>query len=182
MGGFSGFYLDVGNPATQTVEYNMQFAKELAEAGMIKSVEEYVLVRDTGRVDLFTSPESEENMLIESENDQLMRGENPLVLATDNHKLHIKRNSSPLKSPESRLRPEIVEPCTAHLLEHIRQANDVNNSELLAALGGAPAAGPGGAGPAPVPGPGGEMPQMPQNPLTGQEFEGQTGGGVVPPQ
>jgi hypothetical protein len=176
LAAFQGFFLDIGNPALQTVQGNEQLARDLAGAGLVKSAAEYSFVRETGRVDLFVSPESEENMLMQAENEKIRNGENPVVLATDNHDLHIKVNSGPLKSPEARENAVIVEAGTAHLMEHIRLRDLPENAPIVAGLGGQPQGQPQGQ-PAPQPEQG--WPELPQNPLTGQEFDEQTGGGVV---
>jgi hypothetical protein len=188
--GFTGFYLDVGNPALQTVQGNEQLAKDLAGNGLVKTAAEYSFVRETGRVDLFISPESEENMLMMSENEQIRAGSNPVVLAIDNHALHIKVNASPLKSPEARENPAIVEAGTAHILEHIQMAAAMENAPLVAAMGSAPQP-PQPPQPPPVGEPMGDaptgpetgpLPTLPENPVTGQTFDEQTGGGAVPLQ
>jgi hypothetical protein len=185
LSGFTGFFLDVGNPALQTVQGNEQLAKDLAQAGMVKTAAEYSFVRETGRVDLFISPESEENMLMLAENEQIRAGQNPVVLVTDNHALHIKTNRSPAMSPEARENPMVIQALTEHLMEHIRLSTAVENAPLIAAMGTMPPVPPAPVAPGPEMGQESGQPEltaMPENPLTGQTFDEQTGGGAVGPQ
>lgn len=149
---------------------------------------------------------SDENEKIEQTIDPLTGQPMPKssvpALWTDNHPLHIKEHLSTLASPESRNNPVIVQNTLTHCQEHLtlwRQADPT----ILAVLGipalapampppspeGAPSSAPngggGGNGGAEVMDPRDAVskkaeevnqPNMPQNPMSGQPFNNQTGG------
>jgi hypothetical protein len=183
--GFAGIQVDIGNPVENTISGRVSKAQELLKAGLVKSATEYLILRETGRLDVFTSPESDEALLIEAENDQIRQGINPPASAVDNHPLHIARNRQPIMNVEARRDPVLVEAATAHLLSHISLMRSPEAADLLQVLGVQPIPPKAPTGiPAPIPGQtDGAAPaeNMPTNPVTGQEFDQQTGGGMVPP-
>lgn len=113
------------------------------------------------------------------------------ALITDDHRLHILEHKGVLSDPHARNNPDIVQAVTQHIQEHIMLAQTMD-PQLAAMLGYAPPANaPGqpnvqGQGPLPqaldasnplaVEAGKVNMPQMPNNPLTGQQYDTETGG------
>lgn len=110
--------VDMGNPITRTTAGRVNLAEQLIQNGLIASPEQYIQVLTTGRVESLYEAESSQLLLIKSENEKMQEGQNPLVLRTDNHELHIKEHQTVLSSPETRENPQIVQATLAHIAEH----------------------------------------------------------------
>lgn len=184
--------VDMGNPAARTAAGRLQIADNLMQAGMIKRPEQYLEVLSTGQLDPVVEAEQAELLLIKGENEDLSDGKGAIVIATDNHPLHVKEHNAILADTETRKQPAIVEATLSHIQEHIDAWKSMS-PELLQLLGyplppmpSAPPAGPdqgpaGGkapglgetmAGPQPgqlPPEMQQQMPQMPVNPMSGEQ-------------
>jgi hypothetical protein len=115
-------------------------------------------------------------------------------MATDAHGLHAREHKTVINDPALRSDPKAADTLgatLAHIQEHIDLGRQTDPA-LLMAIGEQPlgppsqAPAPGGnPAPMPAPGPGPsqqempQMPSMPQNPLTGEQFNNQDGGGMV---
>lgn len=184
--------VDLGNPLQRTTAGRVQIAETMLEKGMLKTPEEYLMVVDTGRLEPLIEGDRNELLLIRSENEVLMQGGETPVIATDMHPMHIKEHKNVLSSPEMRQNPEIVNSVLNHITMHIEELKSAD-PDMLAMLGmqslmpspmpmgpdGIPIEG----APMPEGGPAEGMPmgepapaEMPQNPLTGNQFDTQTGG------
>lgn len=219
-----------GNILGKTLHGRIAIADTLLERGLIADVRSYYLVLETGRLEPVTKAPASERSLVQLENQQMIRGEMPIVLAHDDDAMHIREHKLLLDSPAARAPNS---PLLAIVTEHIEQheMNAVSKStqrpwllELLGqqplqsalAMGGAmppPGLGggggpPGGAPPPPgggmgggmgggamPPGEGGgapapslppgspdagKMPNMPMNPMTGEQWNPADGGSAVP--
>lgn len=199
--------VDIGNPLSQSVAGRSEMAKDMMNLGLVRTPEQYQQVITTGRLDPLTKSTSQELMLIVSENEQLRKGESPPVVDVDDHLLHAKEHRACLADPEVRKNEKLVVAILGHIQDH-QEAFFNTDPNLLMMVGqqppmqpAPPPGGPGGPGGAPPPeggpgGPGGppppspgappedmpNMPNLPQNPLTGQQWDPTTGGGVVPPK
>lgn len=182
--------VDMGNPLSRTTAGKMEIANALLDKGMVKTPDEYLMVIQTGRLEPLIEGQTNELLLIRRENELLAEGQAVPVVFTDNHVLHIQENKSVLSSPEARFKPEVVAAATAHLQEHINALRTMD--PITAGLLGQPALAappmPGGttdgnpaadAAAAGVEAPGNpnlaageaaKMPNMPTDPLTGEEY------------
>lgn len=195
--------VDMGNPMSRTLSGRITIADTLLERGMVKEPEQYIQMLNTGRLDPILQGATSSMMLIKSENEKLSQGEQVQALFPENHWLHIKEHATVLASPDAKDVPGLVEVVGAHMQEHINLLKTVN-PELLMILGQQPLQGisppagvvpqqeentpqQGQAGSSPAeqmsPGPKGieppgvaKGPNMPNNPLTGQQFDPATGG------
>lgn len=181
--------VEIGNPLTQTLSGRIDLADKLLQGGLVKSMNQYLTIIDTGRADQFYGAEQAEGMLIISENERLKDGTDCPVMVTDDHANHIREHRVIVASPEAREDPRIVAAFTRHELEHINFLKDAASMDLLTVLGQQPLpppmpAAPTGGMPAPT---GGEptageppsmptMPEMPDNPSTGEQYTPSTGG------
>ena len=174
--------VDVGNPLARTIAGRVQMAEQMMQMGIIKSPQQYFQVMNTGRLDMTFEGEMSELLLVKSENERLMEGQQVLSTILDDHKLHILEHKSVLADPDLRTDPTLVKNVLDHIQEHIN-ALKTTDPQLLQLMGqqpmqpdqppqGAPA--PGGApGPqGPPPGPqGGPMAQV-MSPAAGQTVGG----------
>lgn len=197
--------VDVGSALARTTAGKMQIADQLLQAGHIKNADEYIQLLQTGSIEPMIEGQQAQSLLIRAENEHLAEGQPVQAIDIDDHRLHIVEHAVVLASPEARMSPEIVENCMAHIMQHV-QALQNGNKILLALYGqpnvppeqppgGPPQGPPGQPGQVPPPGvpapaadviPGlpeqvngvnnPNLPQMPTNPLDGQQFNPTTGG------
>lgn len=178
--------VDMGNPMTATVSGRVNLAELMVQGQYIKTPEQLIEVLTSGRFEPIIEGEQAEFMLIRSENEKMQNGLQPLVLRTDNHDLHIKEHKTVLASPEMRENPALLAPTLQHIAEHemmlqammmgqvppTGQASGSNQQGEQIQQGGSPAGQAATALDAsnPVTQEASEtnMPQMPQNPMTGQ--------------
>lgn len=197
--------VDVGSPLAKTTAGKLQIAENMMQMGLIKTPEDYISVITTGQLDSMMEGDTAELLYVQSENEMMQNGEDPQVVATDSHMLHIQEHKSVLASTEAREDPEVVQAALNHINTHIEMLQDPRLAQLNSLLGQPalapqqPAGGQSGPGGQSVPVEGnpnaaevlnnenpinqmaGEvrgpnMPNMPNNPLTGQPFNPQTGG------
>lgn len=177
----------------KTTSGRLEMARDLLQAQKIQTPEEYLQVVTTGQLEHVTEADQSELMLVRSENERLREGQPVRAIATDHHGLHIREHKVVVNDSSLRSSPDaepILASTMAHIQEHI-ELGRTTDPALLQAIGEqpiapvAPPAPQGGApkvadpmpGPAPQEMP--EMPQMPQNPLTGEQFNNQDGGGMA---
>lgn len=169
--------VDMGNPVTKTVAGRTQIAEDFLKSGFIKTPEQYMQVITTGRYDPMIEGDIAEMLLIKSENEKLMNGEKVPVIRTDNHAMHIQENKTVLSSPEARANPTLVEVVLDHISQHeafsvpqVPPEQAQQGEPQLPQNGGASNSLMASAEQPP------NMPNMPENPLTGNEYNNQTGG------
>jgi len=208
LDGVDSVRVSVGNAMQQTIAGRAQLADLYAERGWLPGgVADYQQVLDTGRLDAVTDPQRAEYLASESDVEALQRGETPAVHAFHDHPFRSRRGAAVLSSPEALADPSVVEAVygyvAAHYLEFYgidMEADPMRQQRLRELLGqmppapldpmamGAPPPPPGGEGPMPLD-PTGQpdaaglptMPTQPTNPLTGEQYDPLTGGGMVPP-
>lgn len=180
--------VDSANALTKSIAGRTEIANQLLQAGLIKRPDQYMTMIQTGQLENLLENETSELLLIRAENEGLSEGTPAVAVITDNHALHIMEHKSVLASPESRQDQRIVQAATEHIQEHINLLKTADPA-LLQMLGQQslmPPPPPPGQMPAPngVPGvmstgedPAGNipMPSMPNNPMTGQEFDPNAG-------
>lgn len=127
--------VDVGNALSQTTAGRLQIADNLLQMGAIKTVEQYFMVMNTGRIENMTEGVTNSVLLVRSENERLAdNSTNIIALATDNHALHIQEHASVLADPDLRLDQELVARVLSHIQEHITLQRETD-PDLLAMLG-----------------------------------------------
>jgi hypothetical protein len=183
--------IESANPASMSSAGRMSIADSLLSTGLIKRPEEYLAVLSTGKLEPILENEEASLLLIRAENEAMSDGRPPVAMLTDDHRLHILEHRTCLDSPEARANPQLVQIVTAHLEEHLNILRTAD-PELLMMLGQQPLVPP-QVGPNPgAPGGSGpnnstsdefnangqkvNLPKMPMNPLSGQQFNNQNGG------
>jgi hypothetical protein len=135
--GISRVIVDLGNPVARTVAGRIELANNLLQAQQFKSPEQYIQVVTTGRIEPVISNEQVENLLMQSENEQMRQGKPVPVIAIDMHVQHVKFHSQLLADPAARQDPALTQLVLDHMNQHI-QALQTTNPALLNMLGQAP--------------------------------------------
>jgi len=194
--------VDLGNPLTRTTAGKVNMAEQLLQAGMVENPDQYLQVLTTGKIEPLIEGKRAEMLNIKAENEELSEGNPVPAIFTDNHAMHIMEHKAVIASPDARRDEGIVKSVTEHMQEHLNllQSTDPN---MLLLMGQQPVQAPPPPGPAqpnegpaagnvpegliPAVGEGGpaaeaagismpSQPQMPENPLTGKQFDPVTGG------
>lgn len=192
--------VDIGNPLMRTVAGRTELAQILIQNGMIDKTtpDQFLQVIETGRLEPLTQSRQHDLMNIQAENEALMAG-NEVVNAIfgDDHLTHVREHVSVLSSLDARKDPELITRVQNHVMQHIELLK-TTDPDLLAMLGQQslqaqpiPPQGAMDGGQAMQGEPQGmmdaqnpvlaeadkvNMPNMPNNPLTGEQFDNQTGG------
>lgn len=198
--------VESGGPLSKTTSGRMQMAQDLLSNKLIRTTEEYLNVVNTGKTEPLTEAQTRQLQLVRRENERLAGGQPCRAIPTDNHVLHIQEHSSVLDDPELRFAAEngdeqaaaILDQTFAHILEHHQLGGDPMLQSMIESLGyraiapavpveqaaggtppggGEQMGGPQGPGPDGMP----EMPQMPVDPATGEQFDPGMGGAEMPP-
>lgn len=107
------------NAVMSTTAGKLQLAENLLQNGVIQKPEEYMMVVETGNLDMLTDPSVVEGMLIRQENESISEGKVPQAVLTDKHARHISEHAAVLANIEARANPEVVSAYVAHVQEHI---------------------------------------------------------------
>jgi hypothetical protein len=111
--------VDLGDPMTQTIAGRWELVQQWAQMSMIKDPAKMVEFLRTGQADSLTEDQFKDSLLIREENEQLKRGEIPLVLMTDVHPQHILEHKQCLSDPEARMDPTVNQAVLEHIQAHI---------------------------------------------------------------
>jgi len=186
--------VDMGNPLTRTTAGRVNLAEQLLQAGMVKNHEQFLQVLSTGRLEPIVEGQQAELILIKNENEDLADGKEVEAILTDEHHLHILEHKSVLASTDARNDPDLLGRVLGHIQQHIDLLKDAD-PVTLQLLGQQPAPAempPGAPGAEPPPGAAPDiegldatpaiekekprLPNMPENPMTGERFNAITGG------
>lgn len=120
--------VQVGNPLSDTISGKLSIAQDLLSKQAL-TPNEYIQILNSGSIDTALDFEESQNLLIEQENESLMRGKIPPVLVTDNHVLHKSGHLILLNNPEARENPELVQSVLNHIREHDKLGMDLANAQ-----------------------------------------------------
>ena len=131
----------VGNAMENTLQGRFAMVETLAAHGLIQGPEQAFQILEYGRVKEVSSPHTNQSLLIQKENEELMKGPEVVdgtvvgvpVLLTDNHRQHIQEHTSDvLTNLDARNNPDVIEATLAHLQEHISLLQNTDPSVLMA--------------------------------------------------
>lgn len=162
--------VDSSNAITKTVAGRVEIANQLLNSGMIKRPEQYLMVIQTGHLEPLLESDTSQLLRIRGENEKLANGEYVQAIISDDHKLDIREHLSILDSPESRENPQIVQIVLDHVQEHIELAKNMP-PELQMILGREPITPPEMPSQNPSESQDPNMPSMPTNPLTQEQYD-----------
>ena len=129
---------ELGNPIFRTTAGKFDTANNLLERGLIKNVQEYFQVLESGRLEPVTDPSRKESLFARSVVEALSAGPQVVpgkpdsqgqptyqiqglpVVITDNPSLCIAAAKSVLDSLENRKNPAVVQAATAYIMEALR--------------------------------------------------------------
>lgn len=176
-----------GNALSRTLAGRVNLAENLLKNGFVKTGEQYMEVLQTGKLEAMIEGETSEILLVRSENQKILDGENPPVTVLDNHVLHINEHKTIISSPEARENPGLVQIVLNHIQQHIAALQTAD--PVLMTLTGQPAMnqrtmkefGAGDQMQRPSDNPQDQanqpnMPKPPKNALTSEPWNPQTGG------
>lgn len=127
-------YVDVGNPLSRTIAGRVQMADQMMQMGLVKSIEQYFMVLNTGKLENLYQGEMDQLLLIKQENEWFLDGKNPMVVPMDKHNLHIIEHSSVLSDPELRQDPNLAKVVMDHIQAHM-DALEQTDPRLLQIIG-----------------------------------------------
>lgn len=117
--------VEVANPLSKTFAGRIQMAEQLMQMKADEfTIDEYIQVINTGRIDVMTNKNTRKLNQIETENSRLMSGTPSKVLILDDHAMHIEEHASLLDDPDVRDNDEIA----AVILDHIQQHLDFSKN------------------------------------------------------
>lgn len=181
-------HVELVNPVARTAAGRAEMAENLLQGGHVNA-NEYMAVIETGRLKPMTEGPTRELLLIRRENEEIQNGGQAVAVITDNHPVHIQEHKNVLSDPEARRNPQVVQAVTVHMQDHIELMKNMSPEMAgilqMPAMQGPPQGAPQGQGGAPVgqseqagmsgPMDQADMPSMPTNPITGQEYNPETG-------
>jgi hypothetical protein len=110
--------LEEANPLEDTVQGRQAMLDFYGQRNLIKSQEDVESVMRTGRLAKALDPIRSENMLVESENEMLARGEAPMAYPTQNDVLHMRQHACVTMSVAALKNPKVLQAYDAHDREH----------------------------------------------------------------
>lgn len=137
LDGVSRVEVQITSAVSKTQAGRIQIADNLLQQGLIKRPEQYISVVETGRLEPVIEAEEAELLNIRSENELLSEGKAAVMLALDNHQLHIREHKAVLDDPSARTNQEVIAATTAHIQEHLAMWSQLSTMQpaLIAALG-----------------------------------------------
>lgn len=138
------------NPLTVSAAGRMQLAEQLNQNHFIKTPQQMLEVLTTGNLEVLYQDDVSELDLIVKNNEELLDGKMPIILATDNHPLAMYRALALLHDPEVRRSSKVV----GNILQYVQQHEDLMKNtdpvlQSIAATGQVPPPQPAPAGPPP---------------------------------
>ncbi len=172
LGEIDGVIVEAMDPVANSMAGRVAEATDLLQLGLIKNIEDYIAVKETGNLEPLIEFERAQMNLIKEENEALNRGEAVEVLpGVHNHPLHIKGHYPNLGSLKALKNMVGRQATLAHMMVHVQVMIQVEtmdpNLQALAVMLGNPTV------PPPVP------PGMPGGP--GMPPGGPPGGPGAPP-
>lgn len=194
---------------SKTISGKIELANNLLEKGLIETAKQYVTVITTGQLDPAIEGAQHSMLNIRSENEDLRRGKSVQAVITENHADHIREHKTVIENPEAKKDAALVEGVLSHIDEHLSLWRKADMAILMVTGQQPPPPPPMPQNPmqpppppgnmppppqpnqtpdpsqvqaAPGPMPGVDMPtepNMPTNPLTGDQFNNQDGGGIL---
>ena len=169
-------FVDLGSPLAASMAGRMELAGNYINLPP-EWRDQWINIINTGRVENVVEENSSEILLIKSENESLQDGKSVQAIIIEDHVKHIKGHKRLLSNPEAKQNAQLVELVLDHIQEHIDLLN--SGDPMLEFSTSTPQQAP---PPPPMP-PANpvqdaaanvNMPQMPIDPMTGEQFTPQT--------
>jgi hypothetical protein len=177
LAGINRVIVEIANPLSKTTAGRLEIANQLLQMQLIKNVDDYFTVLNTGKLDTMIEGVQAETLYIRAENEWMMDGKPGVAVAFDQHRVHIQEHKALLADPQLRSDPRLVKIVLDHIQEHINILSNpasftvlevTNQPPLQSALNqmapqGAPQGGPSSSIPP------GNIAQIEQQPPTGAQ-------------
>jgi hypothetical protein len=151
-----GFRMQAVNPLMQSYAGRIEIADKAGERGFVKNMQDFTKIIDGEPLSSLFESDSSENDLITIENERLLNGEEPQVLASDRHPEHTYSHKKLLNDPRVREDVATCKRIEDHLAKHLEQAKlgdplfqamcATGKMPDMAAMQGQPPPGPDGGG------------------------------------
>lgn len=122
--------VDVGNPLANTTAGRLEMANNLTQMHLVDNPQQYLQVLKTGNLDVTYEGEMNELLLIKSENEKLLAGEEPIVSPLDKHMLHINEHRVVIADPALRSDPNLVNVTMDHIEKHLNALRNTDPALL----------------------------------------------------
>lgn len=124
----------IGSPLTQNIAGRMELANNMLQMGVLKDPVKIIEFMRTGQIDSLTEDQFKDSILVRAENEMMVKGELPIVLATDIHPQHIIQHKEIANDPLLRQNPQLMEVLNQHQLDHINALKSID-PDLASLLG-----------------------------------------------
>jgi len=111
--------ITVGNPLSKTQAGRLEIANNLVAGQMIKNPDQYMEVIQSGTITPILESATMQESYVRLENEWMSKGQKPLMLALDDHAMHLQEHQILLFRPEVRQNSDIAAVVLAHIQEHI---------------------------------------------------------------
>jgi hypothetical protein len=120
--------INEANPMMQTLTGRIETAREVVQLGLVTNVKGYFAVLEGAQPDELYKKELSEEDLVNRENEDLLTGNEVVVLAGDDHSYHMMMHYTLLNHSKVRLESDLAARVMEHILEHyeISQKTDPN--------------------------------------------------------
>lgn len=142
--------VDRGNALMNSTAGRAQVAENLLQMGLITNIEDYLMVLNTGNLNVMTDAKVDNSILIISENEAMIRGEVQQAIWSERHSIHIQKHMEVLNDSELKKDGNLSQIILEHVQEHVNLLRTTDPA-LLQMNGETPIA------PAPLPGNMGEQ-------------------------
>ena len=126
-----------GNPLMNSSAGRTQVAENLLQMGLITNIDDYLMVLNTGNLNVATDAKFDNGVLIISENEGLMQGEAQQAIWSEKHSQHIMKHMEVLNDTELKKDPELVKLVLQHVQEHVNLLR-TTDPVLLSFIGESP--------------------------------------------
>ena len=140
--------VDRGNALMNSTAGRAQVAENLLQMGLITNIEDYLMVLNTGNLNVMTDPKVDNSILIISENEAMIRGEVQQAIWSERHSIHIQKHMEVLNDSELKKDPALVQLVLEHVQEHVNilRTADPAILQMIGEQSLAPAPNPGNMG------------------------------------
>lgn len=117
----TGVKIQISNPLMQTIAGRLEISEKLMSMPR-EMWPQYVSVLEGRPIQEIYKGELSQEDLIHSENELLSQGQQPPVLATDDHGAHVKQHADLLNDPAVRINGTAIQGILAHIEQHVHEA------------------------------------------------------------
>jgi len=129
--------VDRGNALMNSTAGRAQVAENLLQMGLITDVNDYLMVLNTGNLNVATDSKIDNSILIISENEAMIKGERQQAIWSEKHSQHIMKHMELLNDAELKKDPLLSQIVLEHVQEHVNLLRTTDPS-ILSMIGEAP--------------------------------------------